>query len=96
MVIEFNNIIGKSFEIDAFEMKDPEVQKLRSEHASSESLAKKPDAKFKEKAFINIFKPPENTNEKINTINIKKIPTKSIKKVNITAKSNTKKGNGIF
>ena len=65
-------------------MKDPEVQKLRSEHASSESLTKKPDGKYKEKTFINIFKPPENANEKTNTINIKKIPTKSIKKINLT------------
>lgn len=35
-------LIGKTFEIDAFEMKDSEVQKMRSEHiASSDSLHKK-------------------------------------------------------
>ena len=43
-------LIGKSFEIDAFEMNDPEVQKLRSEEAISDnSMARRKIDRSKEK-----------------------------------------------
>ena len=43
-------LIGKSFEIDAFEMNDPEVQKLRSEEAVSDnSISRKKIDRSKEK-----------------------------------------------
>jgi hypothetical protein len=74
-------LIGKSFEIDAFQMKDPEVQRMRSDQAtSSESMLKKHEGKSKDKTFINIFKPQEGISVNQN-INLKKIPIKSIKRV---------------
>lgn len=75
-------LIGKSFEIDAFEMNNPEIVKLRSDEAISDTSfsKKKPEKTNNKKAFINIFKGGDSISGNQQNYNMKKLPIKVVKK----------------